>query len=271
MWTPFLVASLLLGLAALVWSLAVDLSGWAELPALASFFIWLAFLSVTLLGVLWGLWTSLRWTGVSSIIIFCATVQWGLFLGQRGRLVLAFMPTMLLVIAGIALSARTLPDWILRILPCLALAGIIFFAGVGDVRMQERTGLKKRLQAVKEQHALNDRTLRGHERAAWLLGQEFSIQDDYRRPEFLASGIYRNSLSGGEYRWDATRKRLIVARPLAVGPDTRVDDGTLNCTDRGCIITWEIDVDQLHDGDRALRKRIDARVAELQFGKARNR
>jgi hypothetical protein len=266
MWTPFLILSLLLGLAALVWSFTIDLSGWAELSALGPFFLWLTAVSLAVLGVLWELRSSLRWITIASIIIFCGAMQFGI-MGVRGRLPFAFMPAILLLIAGTALSGRTLPGWTPRVMPWLALAAIAFAGGGEIANAHQRRAMEQRIQALGAQNDHDDLTLRGRERAAWLLEQEFSTIEHYRSADFLATGIYTGYFNGGEYRWDASKNRLIVTRALTVVPQAAIGDGVLDCNAQGCRITWEIDVDQLHWGDRALRKRIDDWVAELQFKK----
>ena len=269
MWTPFLAFSLLLGLAALVWSFVVDLRGWAQLPALAIFNMWLPVVSSAVLGVLWGLRASLSWTSSASIIIFCGATQLGLFIGDRGRLSFAFMPAVLVLIAASVLFRETLPGWTPQVMPWLAMTGIAFAGSTAIAVLQQQRAMKREAQEGRAQNAHDDRTLRGRERAAWLLGQEFAIQEDYRSLDFLATGIYRDPFHGGEYRWDATKSRLIVTRPLTVVPHAGLANGVLDCNDQGCRITWEIDVDQLHSGDRGLRKRIDDWVAELQFNESR--
>src|SRR5580704_9985225 len=94
----FLILSLLLGLAAIGWSLTVDVAGWAQLSALGSFFMWLPAVSVAALGVLWGWRASLHWIGIASIVIFCVTMQLALL--RTERLSFAFMPTILVAISA---------------------------------------------------------------------------------------------------------------------------------------------------------------------------
>jgi hypothetical protein len=264
-WTLFLVFSILLGLAALVWSFTVDIAGWAEISAFAGSLVWLTAISLALLGVLWGWRASLRWTGIVSIILFCGAVQWGLFVGQWQRVSFAFMPAILILIASAALFVKTAPDWISRVLPWLALGGIAFAAGVAIAEVRDQRLMERSIRELRERDAHHDRTLLGRERAAWLLGLEFSSQDNYDGRDFLDSGAYRDPFKLGDYRWDAAKQRLLVTRSLTVVPRAALENGVVDCSGQGCRITWEIDVNQLHDGDRALRKRIDDWVAQMQF------
>jgi hypothetical protein len=148
-WTPFLVVSLLAGLAAFVWSLTVDLSGWKGIPALVYFLTWLAVVSCAFLGVLWDLRGSLRSTGIGSVVIFCVAVQLGLMIqfgfvaGGAGRLALAFMPAMLILIAAGALSGKAPPEWSVRAAPWLALAGIAFMGAAIIREIQEQRATER--------------------------------------------------------------------------------------------------------------------------------
>jgi hypothetical protein len=281
MWTFFLVLSLIVGLSALGWGLTVDIKGWDSLGGFATFLLaWLPAVSILTIVILCAVAarSGWRWTFVAGILVLLAGVQFGsLFLTGGGRWTICFLPAVLVCLSTAVLFRRnwSVPLGLQQAGPLFAWLGLIAIAGAFGLRAVERRRQDRAIEAYRVQQAKKDATARGLERAAWLLSSEFTSLDGYSEAEVVRAKVFVAPRSGGEYRWDGARRRLLVTRglfgelssvrdrilpraaaalqsdALRPGPRPAFGGGVLACRPPlDCDITWEFDVDGLHPAAR---------------------
>lgn len=290
MWILFVVLSLIAGLSVLGYEMFADTTGWKNLSVELHLVVFLlpalAALTLILLCIL-AAKTGLRWTSVAGLVVFIGAVQTALAIhDSRGRATLWFLPLVVIGLCGVALGWRNYSiagpaiEWVQRAAPYAAAFGLVAIGATLGVQKLERRRIDEYLALHRAEAARNDATLRGMARAAWLLEREFHM-GEISESEFIRTGVYRRGRGFGDFRWDDGRQRLVLTyvlfgefyglRDKLLPQAARVlqsktlghggfdlQGGTLHCQPPlDCTVTWEFDVDQLHDG-QSLNKSVNS-------------
>jgi hypothetical protein len=287
-----ILGSLAASLSAIVYGLSADLKGWNNFNFTVRFLVmWLPGMSLLATIVLWFLAAraGLKWTTIANLILFLAGGQVALLLlAETDRLSFYFLPAMNVLLCAAAWAVQSRPAdsppayWISRPAPYLALAGLLAVAGAVGAREMQRRQEETSRQIYLADEARKDATLRGLERAAWLLRKEFFLEESFQEAEFLRTGVYRRPRDQGEYRWDEAKGRLLLRLPLFTepwrreqilpfagkalqtaalrpGPHPELDGGILECRPPlDCSVTWEFDVEKMHPFGNALQPSVAA-------------
>ncbi len=300
MWTAFLVVSLVVGLAALGWGVFADPKGFVGIGNFAVFVAgWLPATSLASVAILVAAsaragW---RWTFVAGVVVLLGCVEIALLavLGNE-RWPYCFMPLVLVSLASVALLRRSseaplaAPVWMQQSGAWIAAGGLVVMLGAYGLRARESRRRSAEQEAYRAAEIDKDAQAHGMDRAAWLLGQEFSSQEGFSEAEFIRSRVYRAPRSGAVYRWDEERRKLSVTQPLFCelsfvrpevlpaaeralasealrpGPREEFGGGVLRCAPPlECTLAWEFDAETLRPGARALRGALETWVNALEL------
>jgi hypothetical protein len=289
-WTLSYLLGLAAGLACSVWQWRASHRG---LDGLGAFILYLLF-CMPLTGLASGVFlfatgrqNGWPWTLPAGLMTLAVGVQAGWILwdaDSRGAYV--FMPLVLAAVSAAELARRGSPlpaaGWVKSSGPMLALIGIAAAGGVHARNSWVRHQAWEVERQAREEYERKDASMRGIERAAWLLGLEFTAPEGYKEAEFVRTGVFRDDRWGWLYRWDQQGQRLIVRRglfgelsiyrpkllpvagkalessALRTGVRVDLDSAVLDCSPPlDCALTWTVDTDGVKGTDRGVRGKLD--------------
>lgn len=293
--TFLLALSLTAGLGCLGYELRAKTGGFEDI----GHFVFFLLVSLPLCGIptiaiviVTGLKSHWPLTFSAGLLALAASLQFALVVAYSDtRWPFYFTPALVMLCSAVGLARNSAPfapaSGMTYAGPILALIGIAAIAGAFAIQAATARHLEQMLQAFRAEDARKNLSLRGLDRAGWLLGKEFSAQEGFSETSFLRTGAYHAPSAG--YRWDNSRQcltatlpvlgdrsgfrprilpvapRALAAQALRPGPRPDLAGAVLVCSPPlECSLTWDLDVDSLRPGSRELLADLSDRVTSLE-------